>query len=350
MLSDIEKIYRILLDKNYQEKLFGDLKGLEKKGSGYIAHCPFHNDVMPTLVVYGDRPEYFCFACSARGDWLQYMQLKSGMSFYDALSQLSSDSVLEGKNYNKTMWDNDLSRSLILECALGFFNAQLFSSTGEEGLHYLYHRGYSMSEVEGSFLGYYPGFSTLKEYLVSQGFSQEMLDEVLDTVWNENAELCRLVIPYRDSAGRLMGLYGRNIDVIGEDAYMPLTDISPLKDVPFLMYRSRAAQKLIVVEGLFDALLIDQIAIKPVVSIGKSGLSKGQMDTLSACGTQHVILCLGSSERQRKATDEASDLIRSKGIGVSVLPLDNKYSDLDEFIRSTSLSDFKRLLKKDKTP
>jgi DNA primase len=350
MLSDIEKIYSTLLHKNYQEKLFGDLKGLEKKGSGYIAHCPFHDDVMPTLVVYGDRPEYFCFACSARGDWLQYMQLKSGMSFHDALSKLCSDSGLEVKNYNKAMWDKDLSRSLILECALGFFNAQLFSSIGEEVLHYLYHRGYTMSEVEGSFMGYYPGLGALKAYLASQDFSGELLDEVLHSVWNENAELCRLVIPYRDSAGRLMGLYGRDIDSTGQDAYMPLTDISLLKDVPFLIYKSRGARELIVVEGLFDALLVDQIAIKPVAAIGKSGLSQGQMDTLSDHGIQHIILCLGSGDRQKKVTDEAVDLISSRGIGVSVLPLDNKYSDLDEFIRSTSLSDFKRLLKKDKTP
>jgi len=344
MLTDIERIYSSLLDKHYPEKLFGDLEGFEKKDSGYIARCPFHEDVHPTLVIYDDRPEYFCFACSARGDWLKYMQLKDGMSFHDALDKLTNASGIRARAYDKTRWATDLSRTVILEQALGFFNAQLYARPGEEVLHYLYKRRYTMSEVEGSSFGYYPGYLPLRDYLISQGFSSEELDETLKSLWNTDAENCGLVIPYRDSSGRLMGLYGKDIALSGENAYSPLTDMSVLEDVPFLMYRSRGAEELIVVAGLLDALLIDRIAIKPVVAIGKSGLSTHQLDALSTYGIRHCIVCLGSSAQQIKATHDAIASISARGIGVSVLPLEDSYSDIDEFIRLNDLNLFRKLL------
>ena len=344
MFTDIERIYSALLDKTYQRTLFGDLKGFGEKDNSFIACCPFHKDESPTMVIYGDRPEYFCFVCSARGDWLQYMQLKEGMSFSYALEALSDASGISVKQYDKSRWDEELIRSVILEHALSYFNARLFSPEGQEVLHYLYKRGYTMSEVEGSSLGYFDGYSTLLEYLLSQGFEQETLREVLDVIWNRDVENCPLVIPYRDACGRLMGLYGRDITLSGEDAYRPLTDIAALKDVPFLMYRSRGAEELILVEGLFDALLIDQIALKPVVATGKGGLSRGMLDTIVSCGTKECILAYGSGEMQKKATIDAAELILSRGLGVSVLPIEKKYSDMDEFIRSTSLSQYKKLL------
>lgn len=344
MLADIERIYSSLLDKHYPEKLFGDLEGFEKKDKSYIARCPFHEDVHPTLLIYDDRPEYFCFACSARGDWLEYMQRKEGMSFHDALGKLGKESGIHAHDYNKERWDKDLSRSIILEQALGFFNAKLFARPGEDVLHYLYKRGYTMSEVEGTSLGYYPGFVPMRDYLISQGLSHELLDEVLTPLWNKDAEDCGLVIPFRDSSGRLMGLFGRDINRSGQEAYSSFTDMSVLEDVPFLMYKSRRAEELVIVEGLFDALLLDQIAIKPVVAIGKSGLSTGQIDALCECGTRRCIVCLGSSVRQKRATIDAIENISARGLGVSVLPLEDTYSDIDEFIRSNDLNRFRKLL------
>ena len=129
-------------------------------------------------------------------------------------------------------------------------------------------------------------------------------------------------------------------------SYSPLTDLNMLEDVPFLMYKSRRAEELIVVEGLLDALLIDQIGIKPVVAIGKSGLSTRQMDALCEYGTRHCIICLGSPKNRKRATTDAAELIRARGLSVSVLPLEDTYSDIDEFIRSNDLNLFRKLLAK----
>ncbi len=346
MMRESERMYALLLDMKYQDRLFGSLEGFTKKGNGALACCPFHDDPLPTLVVYADRPEYFCFVCSSRGDWLSYLQRREGLSFSEALSRLTAEAGLLPAGYDKARWEEDLERAHLLEIAAGYFTTQLFSPAGEETLHYLYRRGYAMGEVEGAAFGFFPGFENLKSYLQSQGIGDDILDAVLSAVWDRDADGCTLAIPFRDSCGRLMGMVGRDITRTGREAYRPLTDLSVLKDVPFLMYRARKQEQVIVAEGLLDALLVDQIGIKPAVAIGKEGLSEGQADALSAYGVKQCLLCLGNGSQKGQKTIEAARILESRGIDAAVLPLPHQYDDLDCFIRSTDLHDFKRLLKK----
>lgn len=345
MIRNSERMYATLLDMNYQEKLFGGLKSFEKKGAGSLACCPFHEDALPTLLVYADRPEYFCFVCSSRGDWLKYLQIREELSFAEALSRLGQEAEMPHVSYDKADWEDDLKRSSLLELAAPYFAAQLFAPAGEETLHYLYRRRYAMGEVEGSAFGYYPGFEQMRDYLRSQGVQEDILDGILPTIWNHEADNFTLTIPFRDSSGRLVGMIGRDISKTGQGAYTPLTDISMLKDIPFLMYRARRQEQVIVVEGLLDALLVDQIGFKPAVAIGKKGLSAGQADTIRAYGVQRCLLCLGNGNNKIRFTLEAAQMLQSRGIHADVLPLPDEFDDLDRFIRSTDLPDFKKLLK-----
>ncbi len=346
MIRDIERIYGTLLDRQYQKNLFKDLKGFQEKGTSHIACCPFHEDEHPTFLVYADRPEYFCFVCGARGDWLSYLQLKTGMDFFGALSLLAGEAGIEPIAYDKSAWDDELSRTILLELMAGFFTTSLYSPAGEKDLFYLYNRRYAMGEVEGSSFGFYPGYRQTREYLMSQGLTDEFLDEVLDAVWSRDAEEFRLTIPYRDTAGRLMGMIGRDVTKKGPEAYRALTGLSLLRDAPFLLYKHRGSEELLVVEGLLDALLVDRIGLKPVAGIGKSGLSAGQCDTIASYGTGRCILCLGSGIDRKEQMLQAADLVESRGMQAAFLPLGEEYEDLDHFIRATELKDFRRLLKK----
>ena len=346
MIGPIERIYAGLLDRQYEVELFGGLPGFERKGSGYIACCPFHEDTLPTLVIYSDRPEYFCFACSCRGDWVRYLQLKEGLSFEDARSLLSGRAGIEARGYGRSLWERELARTVLLENAASFFTTELFAPPGEEVLRYLYRRGYAMGEVEGSGFGFYPGFSQLKEYLLSQGMNDVLASEEPAGIWSRDAESFRLTIPYRDFCGRLMGIIGRDIAKAGPEAYRPLTGLSPLVDTPFLIYKARGREEIIIVEGLFDALLVDQIGIKPAIAIGRSGLSTGRLDAIEASGIRRCILALGGGLEKRQRTLQTARLIESRGLEAVILPIPDEYEDLDRFIRSTDLHDFKKLLKK----
>jgi DNA primase len=349
MVRDIECIYATLLDRNYPARLFGGLKDFQEKAGSFIARCPFHEDSNPTLIVYRDRPEYFCFACSARGDWLRYLKLKEGMSFPEALSLLGRESGIDVQGYDKENWDDELGRSMLLELMAGYFTAQLYSPAGEKELFYLYHRRYAMAEVEGSSFGFYPGRAQTREHLLSQGVDPGLVDTALQGFWMEDAEEFRLTIPYRDSAGRLMGMIGRDVSRKGPGAYRPLTGLSALYDVPFLLYKHRGAEELLVVEGFLDALLVDQIGYRPVVGVGREGLSAGQCETLARYGTRRCVLCFGGGRPKRELMLASARRVEDLGMEAIFLPLDEQYEDLDHFIRATELHDFRKLLKRTQT-
>ena len=51
--------------------------------------CPFHNDRHPSLYVADDH--YYCFACGAHGDVIDFAAKLFGLPLYEAAQQLASD-------------------------------------------------------------------------------------------------------------------------------------------------------------------------------------------------------------------------------------------------------------------
>ncbi|MCU0576117.1 MAG: CHC2 zinc finger domain-containing protein [Desulfobacterota bacterium] len=328
MSSAIGKVYASLLDREFQRELFGGLPGFQRKGTGFIAGCPFHDEALPTLVIYGDRPEYFCFVCSSRGDWIEYLRQVQKMSFEDSSALLARESGIEHAGYPLMVWEHELATTRILETRMASFVAELWSPPGEESLRYLYARGYSTGEIRGMGLGHFPGHDKTLPVLPVPG----------------------LVIPYRDVSGRLMGLVHRTTREDGPGSYAPLTSMEGLDDVPYLLYRSRGQTDIIVVEGFFDALLLDQVRLKPVMGVGNGGLTAGMLETAASFGARHFILALGNGRRQRASTAQAADLVRSRGMASSILPIPLPYKDLDAYIRMTCLDHFRTLLKRAMKP
>ncbi|MFY9397384.1 MAG: CHC2 zinc finger domain-containing protein [Desulfomonilia bacterium] len=347
MAGAIERMYATLMDRGYVKTLFGYLQDFQERAGGYIARCPFHEDEHPTLIIYRDRPGYFCFVCGARGDWLRFLQLAKGMDFLQALDMLGRESAIDTRDLGKADWEGELSRSTLLELMAEYFTAQLYSPAGEKELFYLYRRRYAMGEVEGSSFGFYPGRARTREHLFSQGVETALVDTGMQGFWMEDAEEFRLTIPYRDSSGRLMGMIGRDVSKKGPEAYRPLTDLSALSDVPFLLYRHRGAEELLVVEGLLDALLVDRIDYRPVVGVGREGLNAAQCETLARYGTRRCILCFGGGKRELMLSSASK--VEASGMEAIFLPLEEQYEDLDHFIRSTELHDFRKLLRRTQT-
>lgn len=346
MLSKIEKVFAALIDKEYHQTLFRDLRLFQRKGNGFIACCPFHDEPMPTLLIYGDRPEYFCFACSDRGDWIRYLMNKDLQSYLDALKVLQEASGIALDDYCQELWEDDLYWSMALEAALESFVIKLWSNPGEEALGYLYERGYAMGEVKGMSLGYYPGFEAMKKELISQGFDCEKLGSILSRKWNMGEDIPGIAIPYRDSSGRLMSMVRKDFRTEGPLSYSFLTAEKLIEDSPFLMYRSRSQEEVLVVQGFFDALLLDQARLKPVIGIGDRGMSPSHMATACFFGIKRFILVLTGDARQECIIRDVVRMIVGAGLKASVLPVPSKFRDLDEYIRKTCLDHFKALLKK----
>lgn len=332
----MERIYVRLLDRNFQEEIFGGLSGFGKKGEGYIACCPFHEDTLPTLIINTDSPRYFCFACGAHGDWIDFLIKYRTMSFNDVLEYLNKAASLRVIP-SENEWKNELTRSCMLESAMSIYSAMLFSETGKDGLTYLNSRGYMGEEIEHMGLGLFPGYEETLSIL-EKDYSRAEISGVF-SYCNENTLM--IAIPYRDLCGRLMGLYGMSPDN-EHNSYVPLTNMEYLKGTPLLMYKSRKQDKLVAVEGFFDAMLSDCIGIKGVIGVGREGLTASMLKTAAGFGAKTIILALSGADKTKKAID----LIRKKGLEARVVMLPEKYDDVDAFIRDTCINKFGKLVDK----
>ncbi len=342
MVRSIEPLYARLLDTGKQKEVFGDCAGIEPAGEGYIAECPFHDDDHPTLLIRGDRPEFFCFACSARGDLISYLTRRRALPFGEALRELGRISGMPCPAYAEEDWRLELERTMVLETAQAYFTAQLWSEEGETALAYLVERGYTHAEIDGMALGFYPGYVRTRAFLVDQGCAEDAVGRTLRYLFNRDMESYRIAIPYRDACGRLMGLVGRRGCGARDGAYRPFTDLEPLRCSPLLLDRARGCPDMVVVEGYLDALLAGQVGVRGVLGVGRSGLSPDKAARAAHYGAQHLIFVESAHNPEMVSSGVLAG--QGRGLKTSVVHIPASYRDVDEFLRAECPSRFGRLV------
>ena len=65
--------------------------GLKVSRNG-MACCPFHNDKHPSMKI---EQNYYCFACGAKGDAVNYVAVLSGLSPFEAAKKINEDFSLD---------------------------------------------------------------------------------------------------------------------------------------------------------------------------------------------------------------------------------------------------------------
>ena len=62
---------------------------LTRKGREMVGLCPFHDDHKPSMNVNPDKQIFKCFACSAGGDVIKFVQMREGLTFMRAVERLA---------------------------------------------------------------------------------------------------------------------------------------------------------------------------------------------------------------------------------------------------------------------
>jgi len=61
---------------------------LRPSGQNYAAQCPFHEDHVPSFVVFPQTQSFYCFGCQVHGDVLSFLMRLKGLMFPEALKVL----------------------------------------------------------------------------------------------------------------------------------------------------------------------------------------------------------------------------------------------------------------------
>lgn len=354
-------------------EIVSDYVVIQKKGRQYIGLCPFHDEKTPSFTVNPTKQLYYCFGCGAGGGAIKFLMEIGKQSFQDVIINLAQRyqipvktlGVEEQKEIEKKI---SLQEQLyeILAVANYFYQHSLQEEEGKIALDYLlYQRGLTKENIEEYKLGYAPrGWNTLYNYLVEiKGFPLLLVEQAGLIKKKSKGDgyidyfRDRLTIPIQDSQGRIIAFGARSLDG-SEPKYLnsPETDLfsksRTLFGINYAQSEIIKQDKVIVVEGYFDAIALQLAGIKNVVAVLGTALTEKHIKQLSRyTQSKEIIVNFDADQAGIKATErvikEVESLVYAGQVKLKILTIPEG-KDADEFLKSdvNSVSEYQELIEK----
>ncbi len=326
--------------------IIGEHVKLKKTGSVWRGPCPFHQGTNANFSVM-PRGGYTCFVCGEKGTVFTFVQKRLGMSFPEAVRYVGEKCGVavpeyqpkrEGPDPREPMWE---LHATVAE----FFQKQLWDApAGAEARAYLQERAVSRATADHFGLGYAPrDVQAMRAHLNGLGVPDErLLAAGLLVKRDDSAELRprfrdRLMFPIVDQGGHTVGFGGRLLGP-GEPKYLNSAE-SEIFSKGKLLYNLanarhaiRKEERVLIVEGYFDALRLVDAGVEHVVAPMGTALTEAQAELLTRYAKQ-VVLLYDSDGPGQKATFRAADVLLAKGVEVRVVTLPDG-EDPDTFTRT----------------
>ncbi|MGK7925663.1 MAG: DNA primase [Spirulina sp.] len=366
---------------------------LRKRGKDYLGLCPFHEEKTPSFSVSPAKQMYYCFGCGAGGNAIKFLMEVGKQSFADVVLNLAQRYQIPVKTqapeeYREFQRQLSLKEQLyeILAVAGSFYQHALRQPQGEMALVYLQEKRQFADEIMQRFeLGYAPaGWETLYRYLVEAKRYSALLVEQAGLIRKRKTGegyydyfRDRLMIPIHDIQGRIIGFGSRtlrcdpaevssasgqtpanrirqgNADQEKERAprqgndepkYLnsPETEVFNKGKTLFALDKAKQAigkqDRVVVVEGYFDAIALHAAGIDYAVAALGTAFSQEQVRILSRyTESKQVIFNFDADAAGLKATQRAigeiEKLVYSGQVQLRILNLPGG-KDADEFLKS----------------
>jgi DNA primase len=358
---------------------------LQRAGREFKACCPFHNEKTPSFYINDDKQFYHCFGCGAHGDVIGWTMRMDHLSFPEAIETLAAQAGLaipQDTPVERERYDREKRLYQLLERTTGWFEEQLTSPQGREGLNYLRSRGLSDEAMKRFHLGYAPhDAQALIRALIKEGFS---IDEMLAVGLIKKSEdrngsagshpgagehfsffRNRVIFPVGDRRGRTVA-FGARILGDGEPKYLNSPDHALFHKGKLLygLSRARAAlaqnQPIIVVEGYMDVIALVEAGYQGAVAPLGTALTEDQIailwkllpppDARDPTRDYNPILCFDGDNAGRRAAARAVEralpfLSSSQTTRIAYLP---EGEDPDSLIRQSGRSGMQAVLDQSK--
>jgi DNA primase len=266
---------------------------LIKAGREFKACCPFHNEKTPSFTVNDEKGFYHCFGCGAHGDAIRFLTDQRGLPFMDAVKELAGKAGMEvpaPDPRDQERQERSAGLFEVTEAAQRWFGEQLDGVDGASARDYLKTRGISEATKRKFGFGFAPdGRGKLRTAL--KNFGNDKLVEAGLLIAPDDAKdpydrfRGRLTFPIRDARGRVIAFSARILGS-GEPKYLNSPD-TPLFDKGRTLFNldlaapaSRAAKRVLIVEGQMDVIALDQAGIGEVVAPLGTALTERQLERL----------------------------------------------------------------------
>ena len=315
---------------------------LVKKGKGYSALCPFHDDHDPSLSISQDKQIYKCFVCGNGGNVFSFVSNFKKISFPEAVAEVAKiigkpiDIDLAPKKVSRFQPYYDVLSAMIAYCSYLLSASKL----GEEAMEYLTDRGLDKEVVEYFNIGLDPDNRKIYDYLKNHSFKDEdmikagvcrMLEGgMADVFYN------RIVFPIHDRQGNPIAFTARDYKGTSSAKYINSADniIYTKGDHLYNYHRAyeaaRKAGYVIVCEGVMDVIAYYRAGRYNVVATLGTACTRNQIELLRSLNRK-IVLSYDGDKPGQAANLKIGEMLLEEGFEVSVV--DNQTElDPDEII------------------
>jgi DNA primase len=328
--------------------VIGEYVKLKRSGTDWRGPCPFHQGTKNNFSVSAKIRSYHCFVCGEKGDVFSFLMKRLGVDWPTALRMVAEKSGIEVVETDDRRSEAKDDREPLWEAngaAVEFFRKMLWEDElGREARAYVEERGVSRELADRVGLGFAPReIGLMRSYLNTLGFDDERMVDAGLLVTPEGASeprprfRGRLIFPIYDVSGRVVGFGGRLLGP-GEPKYLNSPE-SPIFSKGKLLYglnwakqAARRDERMLVVEGYFDAMRLIGAGVESVVAPMGTALTEEQAKLIRRY-TDHVYLLYDSDKAGLKATFRSGDELLRQGAAVQVVTLPEG-EDPDSFVRA----------------
>ncbi|GAB3706301.1 DNA primase [Spirosoma flavus] len=349
-------------------EVINDFVSLKKRGTNYIACCPFHNEKTPSFNVNPSRQIYKCFGCGKAGDAVRFVMDIENIGYGESLRYLAKKYGIEIEEQEQTpeefLRQNERESLLIvLNFAKTFFQELLTNSDEGKsiGLSYFRERGFTNPTIDAFELGYsLDAWDALLQEGQRRGYSVELLEKAGLILTKEkegggNRKTFdrfrgRVMFPIHNVSGRVIAFGARILKVDkNQPKYLnsPETAAYHKSQVLYGIFQAKQAIRqedvCYLTEGYTDVISLHQAGIKNVVASSGTSLTTEQIRLISRF-TPNVTILYDGDAAGIKAALRGLDMILEEGLNLRLLLLPDG-EDPDSFVHRIGAESFKLYIK-----
>ena len=283
---------------------------LRPAGRDFKALCPFHTEKTPSFTVSVQKQIFYCFGCQTGGNVISFVEKHEGKSFMETIEWLAerqnialpTQDARESANQKRLRTLEDLNRF-----AVEYYHRQLLTERASESARqYLKRRGVQPKTLRSFQLGYATsGRRELVKVATDKGFTiQQLIDVGLikdedkgpqDRFWN------RILFPIQNERGVPVGFGGRALSEDHQPKYLnsPATTLYDKSNILYNLDKARQSlykqQRVLLVEGYMDVLMLYQSGVEHVVASSGTSLSENHARLLKRFVPEVVIVYDGDT-------------------------------------------------------